>query len=130
MIAIFILVPRMLVSGVLLWLGCRWLSGTMGFGDVLQNTVTLEFILLLKDLFYHTMAPHHNKVEARNTRIMADVSKQNPNAPVFLGAFAWGIAAIIWVLMYVEFFQQVLPEYNWDIHDACQGYLASVEGLQ
>jgi len=129
-IAIFILVPRIVVSGVLLWLGCRWLRGTMGFGDVLQNTVTLEFILLLKDLFYHTMAPHHNKIEARNTKIMSDGPKQSPNAPVFLGAFAWGILAIVWVLLYVEFFQQVLPEYNWDIHDACQGYLASVEGRQ
>lgn len=128
-ICTFILVPRLLVSGVLLWLGCRWLCGTMGFSDILQNTVTLEFILLLKDLFYHTMAPHHNKIEARNTFILPNASKLNPSAPVFIGAFAWGFLAIAWVLLYVECLQQVLPEYNWDIHDACQNYLASIEGL-
>jgi len=126
-IGICILLPRLLVAGVLLWLGCRWLCGTMGFSDVLQNTVTLEFILLLKDLFYNVMAPHHNKVETRNTLILPDSNRQNPSKTVFLGAFAWGILAIVWVLLYVEYFQQVLPEYNWDIHDACQDYLSSIE---
>merc|ERR1719183_1365582 len=106
----FILLPRLLVTCTLLWLGCRWLTGTMGFADVLQNAVTLEFIMLLKDLFYKTMAPHHNKVETRNTLIQPNASKQNPNAPVFLGAFLWGLLSILWVLLYVEVFQQVLPE--------------------
>jgi len=127
-ITIFIFIPRLLVSTVLLWLGCRWLCGTMGFSDVLQNTVTLEFILLLKDLFYKTMAPQHNKIETKNTLVMPTTPKQTPGGLVFLGAFAWGILAIVWVLLYVQVFQQVLPEYNWDIHDACQDYLSSVEG--
>jgi hypothetical protein len=127
-IAVFILLPRLIVAGILLWLGCRWLCGTMGFSDVLQNAVTLEFILILKEIFYNTMAPHHNKIETRNTLILPNASKSAPNAPVFLGAFAWGFISIIWVLLYVEFLQQVLPEYNWDIHDACQQYLLSVEG--
>lgn len=128
-IAVCILIPRLIVSIVLLWLGCRWLAGTMGFGDVLQNAVTLEFILLLKDVFYSTMAPHHNKIETRNTMILPNASKENPNAPTFVGAFAWGLLAILWVLLYVECFQTVLPEYNWDIHDACVTYLTSIEGV-
>jgi hypothetical protein len=123
-----ILLPRIIVSVVLLWLGCRWLAGTMGFGDVLQNAVTLEFILLLKDVFYNTMAPHHNKIETRNTMILPNESKSNPNAPTFLGAFLWGLVSVFWVMLYVECFQSVLPEYNWDIHDACVDYLASVQG--
>jgi len=128
MIVVLILLPRLAVDGALLWLGCRWLCGTMGFSDILQNTVTLEFILLLKDLFYHTMAPHHNKLETRNTMILPSATRSSPSAPVFLGAFAWGILGIVWVLLYVECLQQVLPEYNWDIHDVCQEYLLSVEG--
>jgi len=127
-IAFLILLPRMIVSAILLWLGCRWLCGTMGFSDVLQNAVTLEFILLLKEIFYNTMAPHHNKIETRNTLLLPEAENYRPGAPVFLGAFAWGLLSISWVLLYVELFQQVLPEYNWDIHDTCQDYLTSVEG--
>lgn len=122
-----ILIPRMIVSAILLWLGCRWLTGTMGFSDVLQNAVTLEFILLCKDLFYSTMAPHHNKMETRNTLILPHADKERPTVSVFLGAFLWGILSITWVILYIEVFQQVLPEYRWDIHEACSDYLASVE---
>lgn len=123
----FILIPRLIVSCILLWLGCRWLTGTMGFSDVLQNAVTLEFILLCKDLFYSTMAPHHNKMETRNTLILPHADRERPTISVFLGAFVWGVISITWVLLYIEVFQQVLPEYRWDIHDACSDYLASVE---
>jgi len=122
-----VLLPRLIVSSLLLWLGCRWLTGTMGFGDVLQNAVTLEFILLLKDLFYKTMAPHHNKLETRNTLILPYADRAKPSSSVFLGAFLWGIISICFVLIYMEVGQQVLPEYRWDIHDACADYLASTE---
>jgi hypothetical protein len=127
LLAICIIIPRLVVSCVLLWLGCRWLCGTMGFSDVLQNAVTLGFILLLKNIFYKTMAPHHNKLETRNTMILPHSNKADPGALMFLGAFGWGILSIIWVIMYVEYVQQVLPEYNWDIHEACIDYLDSVE---
>jgi hypothetical protein len=122
-----VLVPRAAVSCVLLWLGCRWLTGTMGFSDVLQNAVTLEFIVLLKDLFYHTMAPHHNKTETRNTLILPFADKERPSVSTFLGAFIWGVVSIMWVLLYIEVFQAVLPDYRWDIHDACSSYLNGVE---
>lgn len=124
-IVFFVLVPRAAVTAVLLWLGCRWLTGTMGFSDVLQNAVTLEFIVLLKDLFYHTMAPHHNKTETRNTLILPWSDKERPSISIFLGGFTWGIMSIVWVLLYVEYFQAVLPDYRWDIHDACASYLSS-----
>jgi len=124
---ICVLLPRLIVSSLLLWLGCRWLAGTMGFSDVLQNAVTLEFILLLKDLFYKTMAPHHNKVETRSTLILPYADKEKPSTSVFLGAFLWGVLAISYVILYVEHFQTVLPDYRWDIHDACAAYLESVE---
>lgn len=120
---IFILLPRLAVSTVLLWLGCRWLTGTMGFSDVLQNAVALEFILLLKNVLYDTMAPHHNKMETRNTLILPNSDEEKPSLSVFLGAFVWGVLALAWVAVYIEFGQQVLPDYQWDIHDACADYL-------
>lgn len=122
---IFILVPRFAVSCILLWLGCRWLTGTMGFSDVLQNAVALEFILLLKNLLYDTMAPHHNKMETRNTLILPNSDEERPSVSVFLGAFVWGVLAIAWVVIYIQFAQQVLPDYQWDVHVACADYLTA-----
>lgn len=127
LIAVCILIPRLVASCVLLWLGCRWLVGTLSFSDVMQNVVTLGFVLLLKNIFYTTMAPHHNKLETRNTLILPQAKKENPSAVVLLGAFFWGILSIVWVILYVEVLQQVLPEYNWDVHDACKQYLLNVE---
>lgn len=125
--AVFILIPRLLVSVILLWLGCRWLTGTFGFSDVLQNAVALEFILLLKNIFYDTITPAHNKKETSNTLIKPFLEDEKPTAMIFLGAFTWGILALVWVLAYIISFQQVLPDYQWDIHDSCVKYLANVE---
>lgn len=125
--AIFVFLPRLLVSGILLWLGSRWLTGTLGFSDLLQNAVTLEFISLLKDMFYHAMVPVHCKLETRNTLILPDADKEHPTAMVFIGAFLWGVVSIGFVILYVGVFQQVLPDYRWDIHEACSSYLASIE---
>lgn len=123
----FIIIPRMIVSFTLLWLGCRWLTGTFGFSDVLQNTVALEFILLLKDILYETITPAHNKEETENTMVQPFVEEERPTSSVFLGAFTWGVAAIAWVMLYVIYFQQVLPDYQWDVHDTCVTYLTGVE---
>jgi len=124
---VFIIIPRMLVSLVLLWLGCRWLTGTFGFSDVLQNAVALEFILLLKDIFYDTITPAHNKKETVNTLVKPFCENERPTVSIFLGSFTWGVLAIVFVVAYVLAFQQVLPDYQWDVHDACVDYLAGVE---
>lgn len=124
---VFVVVPRFIVSGILLWLGCRWLTGTFGFSDVLQNAVALEFVLLLKDIFYDTITPAHNKKETVNTLIKPFSDQEGPSASIFLGAFTWGVLAIIWVVGYIVYFQQVLPDYQWDVHDACVSYLAGIE---
>lgn len=128
-ILVITVIPRLIVSIILLWLGCRWLTGTFSFSDVMQNGVALSFILLLKDSFYATVVPHHNKQETENTMIMPLTELRAPSKSVFLGSFTWGLFAIGWVLLYITKLQQVLPEYQWDIHDACVEYLLDVERL-
>jgi len=124
LLCLFVFLPRCLVSMVLLWLGSRWLTATSGFSNVMQNAVALEFILLLKDLLYKVMAPGHNKIETRNTLIRPGQRTEKPSSWVFLGAFIWGLAAIVWVLLYMEVLQGVLPGYRWDVNIACSDYLA------
>jgi len=123
-VLIFILLPRLAVSAFLLWLGCRWLTATAGFEDLMLNAVALEFILRLKDLLYTAVVPDRNKRETRSMMFPPSGATESPTFCVFLGAFLWFTAAIVWCLLYMYVFQSVLPEYRWDIQVACQEYLA------
>mmetsp|Transcript_86482 Transcript_86482/g.143257 ORF Transcript_86482/g.143257 Transcript_86482/m.143257 type:complete len:82 (+) Transcript_86482:6-251(+) len=38
-----------------------------------------------------------------------------------------GVIAIVWVVIYIEFVQRVLPDYQWDIHDACRDFLVGLQ---
>merc|ERR1719262_1056172 len=86
-----ILIPRCIIAAILLWLGCRWLTATNDFNDLLLNAVALEFILLLKELLYHTLVPNRNKHDLSKTKISIEHEAGPPNPCDFLGAFVWGI---------------------------------------
>lgn len=119
-----VILPRLLIAFVLLWLGCRWLTATANFNDLLLNAVALEFVLVLKDLLYNTLVPERNKRETGRTKI--DVSKEvkRPSFITFFGTFALGAIVVAWVAFYTQSMQVVLPEYNWDVHDVCVEWIS------
>merc|ERR1719161_2218973 len=61
--------PRFIMNSVLLWLGMRWLTATLGFGDLLLNALALEFILNLSDLLFLTLVPYSGKMMVLGTFI-------------------------------------------------------------
>jgi len=125
-LTIFVLVPRFVITIVLTWLGCRWLVATENFEDILLNAVALEFILVLKELFYATVVTHRNRRDVENTKIFCDHDSQEVEAAThynFLSSFAWLFFAMGWVLFYVYYFQMVLPGYRWDVHDVCLDWI-------
>merc|ERR1719352_770167 len=65
----FVQCPRIIMNSFLLWLGARWLTATLGFGDLLLNALALEFILNLAGLLYQAMVPHNGKVMTQRTYI-------------------------------------------------------------
>lgn len=115
-----ILLPRLFISSVLLWLGCRWLTATNDFADLLLNAVALEFVLLLKELLYHTLVPNRNKHDLINTKICLEHEAGPPNACDFLGSFGWAIVTLVWVFLYVYYLQHVLPDYQFDVQSVCE----------
>jgi len=118
-IAAFIQIPRLLANIVLLWLGCRWLTATIGLGDVLLNGVALEFILNLDELLYNVCIAHRNRIATEKLYIAPFRRLNKATFCTFFDAQIWGIASLIWAVGYVFYFQQVLPDYQWDVHDIC-----------
>jgi len=125
-IVIVILIPRVLTTFFLLWLGCRWLAATTNFGDTIQNAVALEFILLIKDMIYSTVVPDRSKRELQNTSIATPFKSESASYMSLLGTFLWGVQSCLWCYWYIFCFQAVLPEYNWDVRDLCHPYLAEI----
>jgi len=124
-IGAIILLPRVCVSLMLLWLGSRWLAATNDFGDLIMNSVALEFILLLQTLLYFTIVPARNKRDCQNLEIMPPYSQERAGFHVFAFTFLWGLVALAWSVTYTFHLQYVLPDYNWDVREVCATWLKS-----
>jgi hypothetical protein len=114
--------PRIIIDVVLVWLGCCWLVATANFSEVLVNAMALEFLLVLKDLFYTAVVPHRDKLETRQMLIPTR-RKDEPSFAGYLGSFGWIVVVVIWVFVYLSTLQTVLPDYRWDIEAVCQAYI-------
>eukprot|EP00747_Dinoflagellata_sp_TGD_P033572 gnl/TRDRNA2_/TRDRNA2_136712_c0_seq5.p1 gnl/TRDRNA2_/TRDRNA2_136712_c0~~gnl/TRDRNA2_/TRDRNA2_136712_c0_seq5.p1 ORF type:complete len:527 (+),score=53.56 gnl/TRDRNA2_/TRDRNA2_136712_c0_seq5:97-1677(+) len=117
-----VMVPRLAISSLLLYLGCRWLSATTNFSDLVLNTCALEFLLSMKSLLHHTLVPAHTKAEMANIELSPTVRYEQPGYWVTLGAILWGVGALAWVFCYIYYFQNVLPEYRWDVRKVCTAW--------
>eukprot|EP00448_Togula_jolla_P006644 CAMPEP_0170604390 /NCGR_PEP_ID=MMETSP0224-20130122/19396_1 /TAXON_ID=285029 /ORGANISM="Togula jolla, Strain CCCM 725" /LENGTH=462 /DNA_ID=CAMNT_0010929287 /DNA_START=179 /DNA_END=1567 /DNA_ORIENTATION=+ len=126
-IAVTILLPWLFVTIYLCFLGCRWLAATNDFGALVSNAVALEFILLLKDLFYNALVPERCKRDVQKTMLIPNMEQEQAGWMVFFGSFTWGVFTLCWVLAYIFHVQAVLPEYRWDVHDTCAKYLLEMQ---
>ncbi|CAJ1334435.1 unnamed protein product [Effrenium voratum] len=124
-LSVVLFLPRFLVDAYLLWLGCRWLTATPSFEDVILNAVALEFILVLNNVVFSTVVPLQSIVDTRNTQLQPQHKELQPTARSVLAAFSWGIASMGWVLLYMYLLQAVLPQYRWDVRDVCIEFLES-----
>jgi hypothetical protein len=121
-----LMISRAIVDCALLWLGSRWLAATPDFGELLMNAVALEFLLFLKDLFFRVVVSKRIQVETENLRVKAKKIHFTPDQfknPCFL------VVGFGWAFCYMYYFQQVLPNYKWDVHDLCVEYLARTSVL-
>lgn len=118
--------PVLCMSIFLLWIGCRWLVATLGFGEVLLNAVALEFVLNLHEIFYKAIVPYTMQTSLGSMLLpQGSTRSEKPNWWNMMSAFGIFILAVLWVVLYIKF-QQVLPDYNWDIAPACKLFMAEV----
>jgi len=119
-ITCIVLIPRSLTAILLAWLGCRWLTATMDFTEVLINCIALEFVIKLNGLIYTQLVSDRSKRDNRNLKMdMEHNHGARPSAFAFVGTAAWAFGAIAWIYVYINFLQLVLPGYQWDVRGPC-----------
>lgn len=123
-IAFFIFLPRILTIFLLAFLGCRWLLATNSLSDLLLNGLALEFMLMLKELLYVTLASKRNKFITENTFLPEDHHEYTMLDT--LGAAGWAVLAGGWVYSYLYHLQMVIPGYNWDVKEVCATWAGAV----
>jgi hypothetical protein len=116
-------VCRFGIAVYLLWIGCRWLLGTTEFGDLILNAVALEFVLNLKEMFYTAFMPERNKIDLEDTRVPPYPRTIQPTFQTFVQTGMYMALAFTWAAVYMRYLQQVLPNYNWDVHVPCIHYI-------
>eukprot|EP00931_Biecheleriopsis_adriatica_P057104 TRINITY_DN33867_c0_g1_i1.p1 TRINITY_DN33867_c0_g1~~TRINITY_DN33867_c0_g1_i1.p1 ORF type:complete len:402 (-),score=49.75 TRINITY_DN33867_c0_g1_i1:49-1254(-) len=125
MIAVLAILPRWVVTLILLWLGCRWLTAMLNLEELLLNGLALEFIVLLKDSLYYALVTQRNRELTENTLYAPPLTAAHLD-----DLTQWGLASLIfltgcvaWVLSYIYFFQSVLPDYKWDVRNTCHHWM-------
>lgn len=126
-IMVLILLPRVLITGLLLWLGCYWLMATHDMQSLILNGVALAFVKDIKNLMYTALVSAADKRELELTRCEweSDMKYQRLGLWTFSQAYLWAGMAVAFVWAYIVHLQNVLPDYRWDLAKACQGFIDS-----
>lgn len=140
---VLIYIPKFCIGLLLLWMGLRWLTATTSFADLILNCLALVFVIELDELFYSALIPHSQKEQVASTQVKITGGANNHFAVAFhlqkgddwrqqivpyIRCIAWAIGCIFVTLLYIYEFQMVLPDYQYDVQDACiQWYAQSWE---
>lgn len=106
----------------LCWVGCRWLLGTNIFSDLILNAVALEFILLIKEGIYMTLMPSRSKRDRELTSVHPGFGTTGFDIKSQVNTLILLVISSVWVLLYMFHLQDVLPDYEWDVHSLCNDY--------
>mmetsp|Transcript_111150 Transcript_111150/g.202081 ORF Transcript_111150/g.202081 Transcript_111150/m.202081 type:complete len:225 (+) Transcript_111150:1080-1754(+) len=114
------LIPRILVSSYICWLGSRWLAVSPDLGELVLNTVALEIMVQLKDLLYATLVSNRNKRDLARTEVRPETRTERASLWLYTSSLGWCLAALGWVFFYMFYFQMVLIDFRWDLHRNCR----------
>lgn len=119
-----VLLPRLLTSALLLWLGCRWLAATLDNIEVLINSIALEFVIRLNSLLYAQLVSDRSKRELKNLKLdMRHINGEPPSAFTYIGASGWMVLSVFFIYLYLVHMQMVLPGYQWDVRKPCAAWV-------
>jgi len=125
-IVFFIQLPCLCMNIFLLWIGSRWLVATLGFDELVLNAIALEFVLNVHEMIFAAAVPYSMKQKLKTVLVAHPDKAQGPTWSNMFGTFGLLIVAVVWTALYIRDFQQVLPDYQWDIAAACNMHVEKI----
>lgn len=134
---VFILFPKFAINFFLLFVGCRWLVSTENFADLIMNALALEFIIgideyMFAGLFPETATAFLGSVKFAPVKLEwydSDDAKAKQVIKQYHRSILFVLICVAWVVVYLLFFQQVLPGFANDINADCSDYYGDKFGL-
>jgi len=130
-----IIVPKFIISILLLLIGCVWLTATDSFGDLILNAVALEFVVNIDNLLYESAMPMTVCEKVAETKFFVakspESNKQKLDKTVggYRRSMMYFFGVWVFVALLMSFGQNlpvagVFPSYS---HDAeCPGFQAQI----
>jgi len=127
-IALLTMFPKLGIAAFLWWIGARWLVATTSFEDIIMNSVALAFIFDLDEMFHGALsaAETRKRVAQYAFEVQEDPWFDDSVARLLEDTLVNGLMILILFglpMLYLRFWQQVLPDYQWDVKAACDEYL-------
>jgi hypothetical protein len=129
---LLVCLPKLLISLALLYLGCRFLSATANFENLVMNTVALEFVLTIDETLFHACVPVSYRTEVREVNFFVRMTAQEKNeqkseSKAFMRSFFYFGFSVFCVWVYSYLLQNVLPRDVSDLTEHCGRYMYSDE---
>lgn len=142
---VLIFIPQVVIILVVFLLGCDWLLGTLNFGDLILNSLALEFVTGIDELLFECFMPQRLKDNLTSMKVVYPTYKKPPLRRMgtqsesmltpaqretkaedlvdlkraYSGSLIT-LSAVVLALVAVLYFQQVIPDYQWDVHAHCE----------
>ena len=104
LLAVLCLFPQIATCITLNVLGCRWLIATNRLNALLLNALALEFVLMLPELLYKTMATKRSIHITQSTFVM-DAELGDISVEGVFGSVSWFLASAVWAYLYIYHIQ-------------------------
>jgi len=124
---VLIIIPKVIIAMVLLALGCRWLASTESFADLILNALALEFVIGIDELMYESFVPEAMRLRLEASTVVHKKANRGTDdaktesAIEFTRSLVYMTVCGVWSYVYLEYLQQVLPDFKHDIHQHCHG---------
>merc|ERR1712003_469469 len=131
-----VVTPKVGIAIFLLYMGLQWLTATETYGGLILNALALQFIVHVDEILYIAFYPQAFKdmVEGSTIEIPArDHTREAKQRTQFVNFVVNIISTVLiafGVFLYFHYFQTVLPNFEYDIHEPCAEFLDGLRTLQ
>jgi len=125
--------PKLGISIVLMWLGCEWLSATIEFEALVMNSVAMNFIVSIDEILFESILPNHHRADVENIDFLVKKAEGEDEESAeavgmrkaaFRKALMYIVFTLIFIVLYAEYMQDVLPPAITEVAGKCQEVVA------